>query len=72
MYMSDLNLSSSDEKEIGEDEGPTKEVESEIQSEEQQQQQREEKEEEEELVKEEEEEEEQSHSAPCEAESQPS
>lgn len=71
MYMSDLNLSSSDEKEIGEDEGPTEEVESEIQSEEQQQQ-REEKEEEEELVKEEEEEEEQSHSAPCEAESQPS
>lgn len=76
---------SGDEKEIGEEERPTKEIESEIQSEEpqpqQQQQQKQEEEEEEEgeeeeVVQEEEEEEkvesEQSHSAPCETESQPS
>lgn len=75
---------SGDEKEIGEEERPTKEIESEIQSEEpqpQQQQKQEEEEEEEgeeeEVVQEEEEEEEkveseQSHSAPCETESQPS
>ncbi|XP_067466799.1 endoplasmic reticulum junction formation protein lunapark-B isoform X4 [Thunnus thynnus] len=78
---------SGDEKEIGEEERPTKDIESEIQSEEpqpqqQQQQQKqeeeEEEEEEEEVVQEEEEEEqekvesEQSHSAPCETESQPS
>lgn len=77
---------SGDEKEIGEEERPTKEIESEIQSEEpqpqqQQQKQAEEEEEEgeeEEVVQEEEEEEEekveseQSHSAPCETESQPS
>ncbi|XP_044227928.1 endoplasmic reticulum junction formation protein lunapark-B isoform X2 [Thunnus albacares] len=82
-------LQSPDEKEIGEEERPTKEIESEIQSEEpqpqqqQQQQQKQEEEEEEEgeeeeVVQEEEEEEEekveseQSHSAPCETESQPS
>lgn len=76
---------SGDEKEIGDEERPTKEIESEIQSEEpqpqQQQQQKQEEEEEEEgeeeeVVQEEEEEEkvesEQSHSAPCETESQPS
>ncbi|XP_023249275.1 endoplasmic reticulum junction formation protein lunapark-B-like isoform X2 [Seriola lalandi dorsalis] len=67
---------SGDEKEIGEDEGPTQEVENESQAEEQPHQ-----EEEEELVQEEKEEEEeevaeegleQCQSAPCETESQPS
>ncbi|KAM9345401.1 endoplasmic reticulum junction formation protein lunapark-B-like [Symphorus nematophorus] len=73
-------LQSPDEKEMGEDEAPTQEVELETQSEEQpelqqQQQQQQEEEEEagEEVVQEEEEvESEQSHSAPCETESQPS
>ncbi|XP_056251352.1 endoplasmic reticulum junction formation protein lunapark-B isoform X1 [Seriola aureovittata] len=68
-------LQSPDEKEIGEDEGPTQEVENESQAEEQPHQ-----EEEEELVQEEKEEEEevaeegleQCQSAPCETESQPS
>ncbi|XP_031735331.1 endoplasmic reticulum junction formation protein lunapark-B isoform X1 [Anarrhichthys ocellatus] len=72
-------LQSPDERELGEDEGPTKEVESESQSEEkeekeeEQQQQQQEQQEEEEVVQEEEEvESEQSHSAPPETESQPS
>ncbi|XP_041803589.1 endoplasmic reticulum junction formation protein lunapark-B isoform X3 [Chelmon rostratus] len=64
---------SGDEKELEEDEGPTQEVESETQSEEQPQQQQEEEEEGGEVVQEEEEvETEQSHSTPCETESQPS
>ncbi|XP_041803587.1 endoplasmic reticulum junction formation protein lunapark-B isoform X1 [Chelmon rostratus] len=66
-------LQSPDEKELEEDEGPTQEVESETQSEEQPQQQQEEEEEGGEVVQEEEEvETEQSHSTPCETESQPS
>nr|XP_033465152.1 endoplasmic reticulum junction formation protein lunapark-B isoform X3 [Epinephelus lanceolatus] len=67
---------SGDERELGEDEGPTKGAESDSQSEELQQQVEEEREEEvvqEEAAAEEEEvESEQSHSAPCESESQPS
>ncbi|XP_032397171.1 endoplasmic reticulum junction formation protein lunapark-B isoform X2 [Etheostoma spectabile] len=64
---------SGDEKELVEDDGPTTEVESESQSVEQQQQQQQQEEEEEDGVqKEEEVESEQSHSAPCETESQPS
>lgn len=65
---------SSDEKELGEDEGPTKGAESDSQSEELQQQVEEEREEEvvQEEVEEEEVESEQSHSTPCESESQPS
>ncbi|XP_070697475.1 endoplasmic reticulum junction formation protein lunapark-B isoform X2 [Pempheris klunzingeri] len=78
-------LQSPDEKEVGEDEGPTEEVESESQSEEQQQPQQQQEEEKEEEEEEEEEEEvekvaqgeedvesEQSHAALCENESQPS
>ncbi|XP_049455805.1 endoplasmic reticulum junction formation protein lunapark-B isoform X3 [Epinephelus fuscoguttatus] len=65
---------SGDEKELGEDEGPTKGAESDSQSEELQQQVEEEREEEvvQEEVEEEEVESEQSHSTPCESESQPS
>ncbi|XP_045926444.1 endoplasmic reticulum junction formation protein lunapark-B isoform X1 [Micropterus dolomieu] len=67
-------LQSPDERELGEDAGPTKEEESESQSKEQllQQHEQEEEEEEEEMVQEEEGASEQSHSAPCETESQPS
>ncbi|XP_049455803.1 endoplasmic reticulum junction formation protein lunapark-B isoform X1 [Epinephelus fuscoguttatus] len=67
-------LQSPDEKELGEDEGPTKGAESDSQSEELQQQVEEEREEEvvQEEVEEEEVESEQSHSTPCESESQPS
>ena len=85
MYASYLLVLSSDEKEMGDDEGITQEVESETQSEEQplqqqQQQQQEEEEEdegveeeEEEVVQEEEEMEmEQSHGAPVEMRPQPS
>ncbi|KAA8583503.1 hypothetical protein FQN60_014711 [Etheostoma spectabile] len=68
-----IPLQSPDEKELVEDDGPTTEVESESQSVEQQQQQQQQEEEEEDGVqKEEEVESEQSHSAPCETESQPS
>lgn len=68
IYTTYLHIFSSDEKELGEDEGPTNEVESESQAEEQPQQ-----EDEEEVVQEEEEvESEQRSSAPCEPESQPS
>ncbi|XP_078144926.1 endoplasmic reticulum junction formation protein lunapark-B [Centroberyx gerrardi] len=66
---------SGDEREMGEEEGPSKEVESESQLEEttqQQQQQQEEEEEEEVVQKEEEEESERVDSAPSETESQPS
>ncbi|XP_049927260.1 endoplasmic reticulum junction formation protein lunapark-B isoform X3 [Epinephelus moara] len=65
---------SGDERELGEDEGPTKGAESDSQSEELQQQVEEEREEEvvQEEAEEEEVESEQSHSAPCESESQPS
>ena len=84
MYASYLLILSSDEKEMGDDEGITQEVESETQSEEQplQQQQQQEEEEEDEGVEEEEEEEvvqeeeememEQSHGAPVEMRPQPS
>ena len=84
MYASYLLVLSSDEKEMGDDEGITQEVESETQSEEQplQQQQQQEEEEEDEGVEEEEEEEvvqeeeememEQSHGAPVEMRPQPS
>lgn len=67
-------LPSGDERELGEDAGPTKEEESESQSKEQllQKHEQEEEEEEEEMVQEEEGASEQSHSAPCETESQPS
>lgn len=63
---------SSDEKELGEDEGPTQELERETQSEEQSQQQQEEEEGEAVVQEEEEVGAEQSHSAPGETESQPS
>nr|XP_046257267.1 endoplasmic reticulum junction formation protein lunapark-B isoform X2 [Scatophagus argus] len=62
-------LQSPDEKECGEDEGPTQEVECETQSEEQQQEEGEEMVQEEEVV---ETESQQSDSAPCETDSQPS
>lgn len=66
---------SGDEKDLGEDEGATKEVVEESESQSEEQQQGEEGKEEEEVVREEEEElelEPQSHSAPAESESQPS
>lgn len=78
LYASYLLVFSSDEKEMGDDEGTTQEVESETQSEEQQQQEEEEEEveaevEAEEVVQEEEEmETEQGHGAPVETEPQPS
>lgn len=78
LYASYLLVFSSDEKEVGDDEGTTQEVESETQSEEQQQQEEEEEEveaevEAEEVVQEEEEmETEQGHGAPVETEPQPS
>lgn len=74
IYTTYLHVFSSDERELGEDAGPTKEEESESQSKEQllQKHEQEEEEEEEEMVQEEEGASEQSHSAPCETESQPS
>lgn len=75
IYTAYFSVFSSDERETGDDESPTQEVKSESQSEEQpqQQQQQQEGEEEEKVVQEEEEmETEPSHSAPSEAESQPS